>query len=186
MVHTTMERTYTTGTADSVTYFIGDEIEVTPAFNLRTLFVVGVMAPEEITDIATQHECNHVYFGANQSFDGQNINGWVRQIEHVLRLGFWATLDFDVKYANCSSNHTPPAWFVQLNTFEHFIPMISVKIPNLTMYNENATIKIDDVGFNATNSGVWCHQLNKLMDPEKLTEWSEYANDEIIEEGTDE
>ena len=181
-----MKREYTTGTVDNVTYFVGDEIEVTPAFNLRTLFVVGVMAPEEITDIAAKHECDHVYFGANQSFDGKNIGEWVRQIEHVLRLGFWATLDFDVKYGNCSTNHKPPAWFVNLNAFEKFIPQISVKIPNLTMYNENATIKIDDVDFNATNQGVWCHQLNKLLDADKLTEWSAYANDEIIKEDSNE
>jgi len=181
-----MEREYTTGTADSVTYFIGNEVEHTPAYGLKTLFVVGVMAPEEITDIAAKHECNHVYFGANQSFDGNNIGDWVRQIEHVLRLGFKATLDFDVKYANCKSNHTPPAWFQQLNTFDNFIPMVSVKIPNLTMYNKNATIKIDDVDFDATNQGVWCHQLNNLLNEERLTEWSEYAGDEIIKEGTDE
>ena len=61
-----MRRDYTTGVAERVTYFVGDEVEVTPAFNLRTLFVVGVMASEEITDIATKHECDHVYFGANQ------------------------------------------------------------------------------------------------------------------------
>ena len=180
-----MERTYTTGTANSVKYFVGDEIEVSPAFNLRTLFIVGVLAPEEITAIATQHKCDHVYFGANQSFDGNNIGEWVRQIEHVLRLGFWATLDFDVRYAGCPDSHKPPAWFVQLNTFDQFVPMISVKIPNLTMYNKNATLKIDDIGFDATNRGVWCHNLDKLLDDTVLTEWSEYANDEIIEEGTD-
>ena len=54
------------------------------------------------------------------------------------------------------------------------------------MYNENATIKIDDVDFNATNQGVWCHQLNKLLDADKLTEWSAYANDEIIKEDSNE
>lgn len=177
-----MERIYTTGTADSVTYFIGNEVEHTPAYGFKTLFVVGVMAPEEITDIATKHECNHVYFGANQSFDGKDIGEWVRQIEHVLRLGFWATLDFDLKFANCSSNHVPPAWFVQLNTFDQFIPMISVKLPNLTMYNKNATLKIDDIDFDATNSGVWCHSLDQLMNSQVLTEWTEYGNDEIIKD----
>lgn len=175
-----MKRDYSTGIAEDISYFTGIEVEKTPAFGLKTLFVVGVMASEEITDIATKHECDHVYFGANQSFDGNNIGDWVRQIEHVLRLGYKATLDFDVKYANCSTNHKPPAWFVQLNTFDQFIPQISVKIPNLTMYNKNATIKIDDIDFKATNDGVWCHQLNNLMNNQVFTEWSEYGNDEII------
>lgn len=180
-----MKRDYTSGEAEGIDYFTGVEIEHTPAYNLKTLFVVGVKAPEEITAIATQHECDHVYFGANQSFDGNNIGEWVRQIEHVLRLGFWATLDFDVKFANCSTNHTPPAWFQQLNTFDQFIPQISVKIPNLTIYNKNATIKIDDIDFNATNSGVWCHSLTELKSDQVFTEWKEYGNDQIIE-GTNE
>jgi len=98
-----MKRDYATGIAEKVTYFIGDEVERTPAWGLRTLFVVGVMASEEITDIATKHECDHVYFGANQSFDGNDIGDWVRQIEHVLRLGYKATLDLDIKHVEKSN-----------------------------------------------------------------------------------
>ena len=172
-----MKRDYATGKAEAVTYFVGDEVEVTPAFNLRTLFVVGVMASEEITDIATKHECDHVYFGANQSFDGENIGEWVRQIEHVLRLGFWATLDLDVKYVQ-----KPGAWLNQLNVFDHFITQLSVKIPHIKLYNENTTIKIDDIDFDATNEGVWCHSLDKLKSYDQMTIWSEYGNDEIIKE----
>lgn len=176
-----MKRDYATGEAETVTYFVGDEVEVTPAFNLRTLFVVGVLAPEEITAIATQHECDHVYFGANQSFDGDNIGDWERMISHVLRLGFWATLDLDVKYCQDSGS-----WLNYLNTYDQFITQISVKLPYIKRYNENTTIKIDDIDFKATNDGVWCHSLNKLKDDAVMTVWSEYANDEIIKEGTDE
>ena len=172
-----MKRDYATGKAEAVTYFVGDEIEHTPAFDLRTLFVVGVMAPEEITDIATKHECDHVYFGANQSFDGENIGEWVRQIEHILRLGYKATLDLDIKYVQ-----NPGAWLNQLNQFENFITQISVKIPNIATYNDNTTVKIDDVDFNATNDGVWCHSLEKLKSYDRMTIWSEYENDEIIKE----
>lgn len=178
-----MKRDYATGEAQGIDYFTGVEIEHTPAYNLKTLFVVGVKAPEEITAIATQHECDHVYFGANQSFDGKNIDGWVRQIEHVLRLGFRATLDFDVDFARHGGDCVK--WFKQLNTFDGFIPMISVKIPDLTMYNNNATLKIDDRDFDATNPGVWCHSLTELTtNDQTLTEWAEYSNDQIIEEDT--
>lgn len=172
-----MKRDYTTGVAERVTYFVGDEVEHTPAHMLKTLFVVGVMASEEITDIATKHECDHVYFGANQSFDGENIGEWVRQIEHVLRLGYKATLDLDVKYVQKSGK-----WLTQLNEFENFITQISVKIPNIDMYNTHTTIKIDDIDFKATNEGVWCHPLETLKDYDKMTIWSEYENDEIIKE----
>lgn len=170
-----MKRQYSTGIEENIKFFVGDEVEVTPAFNLRTLFVVGIMEPEEITEIATQNECDHIYFGANQSFDGKNIGDWVRQAEHVLRLGFWATLDLDVKYCQ-----NPGSWLNQLNTFDQFITQISVKIPHIKIYNENTTIKIDDIDFQATNDGVWCHQLNKLQDDQLMTVWSEYGNDEIL------
>ena len=75
-----MKRDYTTGEAKNVDYFVGEEIEHTPAYLLKTLFVVGVKAPEQITDIATKHECDHVYFGANQSFDGEEIGDWVHKL----------------------------------------------------------------------------------------------------------
>ena len=38
-----MKRDYDTGTSDAdVQYFVGDEIEHTPAYGMKTLFVSGV------------------------------------------------------------------------------------------------------------------------------------------------
>ena len=172
-----MKRDYTTGSATDVKYFVGNEIEHTPAWGLRTLFVVGVTAPENIIDLATHEKCEHLYFGANQSFDGENIGEWVRQIEHVLRLGYKATLDLDIKHIE-----KPSKWLKQLNEFENFITQISVKIPNIETYNDNTTVKIDDIDFDATNEGVWCHSLDKLKSYDRMTIWSEYGEDEIIKE----
>ena len=175
-----MKRDYTTGEAKNVDYFVGEEIEHTPAYLLKTLFVVGVKAPEQITDIATKHECDHVYFGANQSFDGKEIGDWVTQIEHMLRLGFKVTLDLDIAYVQ-----KPCKWLKQLNKFDSFITQLSVKIPDLEQYNDKTTVKIDDIDFNATNEGVFCHSLDKLKDFDKMTIWSEYGKDEIIKEADD-
>jgi len=170
-----MKRDYTTGEAKDIEYFVGEEIEHTPAYLLKTLFVVGVKAPEQITDIATKHECDHVYFGANQSFDGEEIGDWVTQIEHMLRLGFKVTLDLDIKHVQKKCK-----WLAQLNKFDSFITQLSVKIPDLEQYNDKTTVKIDDIDFNATNDGVFCHSLDKLKDYSKMTIWSEYGKDEII------
>ena len=72
-------------------------------------------------------------------------------------------------------------WLQELSKFEDtFIPQISVKIPNLTAYNKNATVKIDDIDFKATNEGVWCHSLAQLQPKTLFTDWSEYGNDEVI------
>ena len=170
-----MKRNYITGEAEAVTYFTGIEIEKTPAFGLKTLFVVGVQAPETIITIATKNDCDHLYFGANQSFDGKDISGWDQMIGCCLRLGYKCTLDFDVKFCT-----TKEKWLHELSNFDNFIPQISVKIPNLTAYNTNATVKIDDIDFKATNKGVWCHSLAQLQPKTLFTDWSEYGNDEII------
>ena len=37
----------------------------------------------------------------------------------------------------------------------NFIPLISIKIPHVDKLNYNACIKLDDVGFESTNFGVW-------------------------------
>lgn len=170
-----MKRDYATGTAETITYFTGVEIEKTPAYGMQTLFVVGVRPLEEITDIVTQRKCDHVYLGANQSFDGKDINDWDKMIGGLLRLGLKVTLDFDSKF--CQSKEK---WLASLSQFDNFIPQISLKIPNLTKYNNNATIKIDDTDFRASNDGVWCHSLDTLKTQETFTDWAQYTKDEII------
>ena len=41
-----MKRDYTDGVKEDITYFTGIEIERTPAFGMKTLFVVGVQHSE--------------------------------------------------------------------------------------------------------------------------------------------
>lgn len=179
-----MKRDYKSGTLDSITFFIGDEIEKTPAFGMRTLFVVGVHEPETILDMLNKElpysDITHIYFGANQSFDaGGDVNNgaiwrpWEDMIHVCLEAGYWCTLDLDVKDAQ---------GLLEGGLIEkrRFIPQISVKLPYLQQLGYNATIKLDDVDFAATNPGVWCHTLNSLTSRETFTNWDEYGKDEII------
>ena len=175
-----MKREYTTGTAEAITFFIGVEIEKTPAFDMKTLFVVGVQDPHRVMELAGEHYCTHIYFGANQSFDAKgDINDsvywkpWEDMIHVCLDAGYWCTLDFDVKDVEGLLESG-------LTEKRRFIPQISVKLPYLTQLGYNATIKIDDKDFNASNPGVWCHKLNTLLDENKFTNWDQYGKDEII------
>ena len=61
-----------------------------------------------------------------------------------------------------------------------FIPQISVKLPYLTQLGYNATIKLDDLDFDHSNPGVWCHRLRDLTTTESFTDWDQYGKDEII------
>jgi hypothetical protein len=85
----------------------------------------------------------------------------------------WCTLDFDVSEVEGLLESG-------LTEKRQFIPQISVKLPYLQQLGYNATIKLDDKDFKATNHGVWCHNLHDLLDRNKFTSWDQYGKDEII------
>jgi hypothetical protein len=174
-----MERNYVTGTLDNIVYFTGVEIEKTPAHGMKTLFVVGIQNEQIIMNLAHDNECRHIYFGANQSFSTSGINdiatwdSWERMIETCLEAGFWCTLDLDIKDAE---------GLLESGLVEQrrFIPQISVKLPYLNQLGYNATIKIDDKDFAATNPGVWCIPLSTLTHRRYFTDWDQYSKDEVL------
>lgn len=174
-----MKREYTDGTSEGVTFFVGTEIERTPAFGMRTLFVVGTHDEQIIINLAKNNDCTHIYFGANQSFPSLTINDsagwrpWENMIKGCIDANFWCTLDFDVAQHEGLLESG-------LTENRRFIPQISVKLPYLSQLGYNATIKIDDKDFEATNPGVWCVPIGAITQRKYFTNWDEYTNDEII------
>jgi len=179
-----MKRDYSTSSKpiEGITFFKGVEIEHTPAFGKQTLFVVGMQDPEEVIELAMKNEVEHVYLGANQSFDlsdndeilKQQEEGWDNLVKTLCEEGLLVTLDFEHEYLE---------WIQEAGYTEYnnFIPMISVKVPYIEQLGYNACIKIDDKDFNATNKGVWTHRVHDLMDRDRFTQWNEYKSDQIIE-----
>jgi hypothetical protein len=174
-----MKRDYTSGVADSITFFTVVEIEHTPAFGIKTLFVVGVHDPYVIIELARNNQCKHIYFGANQSFHTKGTNDiegwrpWEDMIKACLDADVWCTLDFDV-------SETEGLLESGLTENRRFIPQISVKLPYINQLGYNATLKIDDKDFSATNPGVWCHNLQDLLGRDRFTDWDQYGKDEIL------
>jgi len=176
-----MERPYENGHSGSVRFFIGHEVEHTPAYGMKTLFVVGHSSHETICKMAKENDCHHIYLGANMSFDPGNWNGgdhgesdaWDQMIKGCIRSGLMVTLDFDIRHCE---------WVHECCYSEHnnFIPQISIKLPYIGRFNYNATLKIDDRDFNATNPGVWCHHLHGLQDRKVFTPWTKYTKDTPI------
>lgn len=156
---------------DTATMFIGEEVEHTPMKGQPTLFVVGIQSLETVIETLQYHELQHVYLGANQSFVPDDA--WEDLVKGLLNEGFWVTLDFDVQEVE---------WIHECLFTEHnrFIPMISVKLPYIDLLGYNACLKLDDKDFDATNSGVWTHQLHDLKDRRVFTDWSKYTQDTII------
>jgi hypothetical protein len=177
-----MERAYSTGIAKNTTFFVGDEIEHTPALGMRTLFVVGLQDFLDITIACTMNRCDHIYLGANQSYKPESYNEvheWDELVTNLLNTGLWVTLDIDNKFLDISSDLLACAC-----SYDQFIPMLSFKVPYIRNLNYNACVKIDDKGFRATNPGVWVHHLHDLMDRGRFTDWSKYGNDVIVDDNT--
>lgn len=169
-----MKRVYNNGEQVDVSVFMGTEVEHTPAYGQETLFVVGLQDSNKIIELSKKLNVSHIYLGANQSFDGNDIEEWEKLAKSILDLDKCVTLDFDVKFVINVLE-------MGLNEYDMFIPLISVKIPYLSHLNYNASIKLDDSGFRKSNPGVWVHQLNDLLDRAKFTNWASYRNDWPIE-----
>ena len=165
------------GHDDLVNFFTGVEVEHTPAHGLKTLFVVGVRSFESISEHLIG--CEHIYFGANMSFPNPEVDNydewhkWERMINFFLDKEYLCTLDVDVSSAE---------GLIESGLCErhNFIPMISVKVPYAQQLGYNATIKIDDKDFAATNPGVWCHSLHDLQNRDTFTPWSKYTKDKTL------
>jgi hypothetical protein len=119
---------------------------------------------------------DHIYFGTSQSFNPKaatvlEYKKWDDVIFPCLKKNYWVTLDFGVEHINgvLESGYCEE---------QKFVPMISVKLPYINQLNYNATLKLDDRTWGATNPGVWTHRLHDLMDYNKFTKWDDYTKDE--------
>ena len=173
-----MQRNYTTGELDNVQFFIGTEVEHTPAYGLKTLFVTGVQPVEAIVGALANQEVRHIFFGANHSFnpvynDYAGWKQWDDMISHFLDKDYLCSLD--IPLSAVEEFHDGG-----LCEYSNFIPQIRVPIPYIKLWNYNTMLKIDDKDFKATNPGVWSHSLHKLMDRDNFTSWDKYKEDKIL------
>ena len=169
-----MKRDYDNGTSEGVVFFTGIEIEHTPAYGKKTLFVTGVQPVEHIA--LNLQGCEHIFFGANHSFHPKDNLVWARwegMVQYFLDKGYLCSLDIPIDVAEEFHENG-------LNEYNNFIPQIRVPLPYIKLWNYNTMLKIDDKDFNATNPGVWSHSLHALQDRSKFTSWDAYKNDKVI------
>jgi hypothetical protein len=157
--------------------FVGPEVEHSPAFSKKTLFVVGEQPLQQIVKYAKEYKTPHIFMGANHSFDPALAEYWKLTITYLLDHGYWVTLDYPAHlHEFVLTMFTPGVW--QCRTF---VPLLSVRIPNFETSSPNLTIKFDDVDFKATNRGVWCHHYHEVADSNRFTDWGDYGSDFVIE-----
>jgi hypothetical protein len=163
---------------ENVNFFVGQEVEKTPAYGKRTLFVVGTQPVDEIANHLAGRGAGieHIFFGANHSFDPQNNLEWQRwetMIQYFLDREYLCSLDIPMSAVE-QFNDTG------LCEYRNFVPQIRISIPYVRLWNYNTMIKIDDRDFDATNPGVWTHSLHTLMNRETFTDWSDYEKDQTL------
>jgi len=171
-----MKRDYTTGVEEDINFFVGTEVEHTPAYGMKTLFVTGLQSNADIQSRALAHKCNHIFFGANHSFDPKDYDEhkrWEEMIMLFLKSDYLCSLDIPM-------NQVEEFHESGYCEYDNFIPQIRVPIPYIRLWNYNTMLKIDDKDFKATNPGVWSHSLHTLMDRSKFTDWAQYKNDEAL------
>lgn len=177
-----MNRDYKSGTLDSATFFIGKEVERTPVYGYKTLFVVGLQPTESIENVlndpylSISEPIRHIFFGANHSYnpiDYQSWMDWENMIKHFLDKNYFCSLDIPLSAVEEFNDGG-------LCDYDNFIPQIRVPIPYIRLWNYNTMIKIDDTGFNKSNPGIWTHSLHNLKNRENFTSWEEYKNDEVL------
>jgi hypothetical protein len=169
-----MKRDYESGNEEYPIFFLGEEIEHTPAYGLKTLFVVGVQSVDSISEHT--HGVEHIFFGANHSFNPITADEWrlwEEMIYYFLKKDYLCSLDIPISQVEEFND-------VVLCEYNNFIPQIRVPIPYVKLWNYNTMVKIDDIGFNISNPGVWSHSLHKLMNRENFTSWNQYKNDKVI------
>jgi hypothetical protein len=161
-----------------VKFFTGVEVEKTPAYGKNTLFVVGVQSVDDIAYHLQNYTAGieHIFFGANHSFDPRNNLDWQRwegMVGAFLSKGYLCSLDIPIT-AVADFNDTG------LCEYRNFIPQIRVSVPYTKLWNYNTMLKIDDVDFDATNPGVWTHSLHSLMSRDTFTSWDQYSKDQTV------
>lgn len=158
--------------------FIGPEVEHTPAFSKRTLFVVGKQKLDQIERMAKEYKTPHIFMGANHSFNSASEDPyWDTVITQLLDKGYWVTLDYQAhEHETVLKMLNPGVWQCRL-----FVPLLGVRIPKVQTSSVNLTVKIDDIDFAATNPGVWCLHHHEITDSNRFTDWQEYSTDEVLE-----
>jgi hypothetical protein len=172
-----MKRDYDTGEANNITFFTGVEVEKTPAFGMKTLFVTGIQDYNEIMKFYETEQCEHIFFGANHSYQpitSDDFEDWDLMIR--------AFTDKDILCSLDIPSNINLEWFLDggLTEVDNFIPQLRVVVPYVAQWNYNTMIKIDDKDFKTSNPGVWCHSLHDLMDRNKFTNWSKYGLDKVL------
>lgn len=155
---------------DKVHFFVGNEVEHTPFFGMRTLFVCGIQDVGKILIKAEEHKCEHIYLGANHSF--LVCSDWNKMIHILLGAGYKVTLDYPIR------QHYILSFILDqdLMKSKKLVRIASCKLENIENEYKNMLIRIGGT----TNTGVWTIPVSEILNEDRKTDWIEYQDDEVV------
>lgn len=154
---------------DEVVYAVGPEVEHTPVFSAKTLFVNGIRKVEQMTEFATLNGCKHISLGAFDSF--QKNKKWNDIISALLASGLHVSLHYPAETHEYLLQTLDNAIWGH----PYFIPIVVITLPRIRDLNKNFMFKFsDEVG--GTNLGVWCSPAREVLDSNRFTPWDDYNN----------
>jgi len=158
---------------DVVKYFIGNEVENTSCKGQRTLFVAdSEFDINDVIDKALQHECYHIYLGANMIYRNENID--YKLINSCVDECYLENINVTIDIPYCLWDTI----IEKLNNKSNLHLNISVELPLISRFNiPNINVKVDDIGFNVLNPGIWVMNLGNRSN---YTSWREYKKDKIL------
>jgi hypothetical protein len=156
----------------NVVFLMGPEVEHTPAYSKKTLFVVGKPGVDQILQVANKNKTPHIRLGFDRSFtvNSDGAGYWDKTVTRLLDTGFWVTLEYP------ADNHEDVKQLLNAGIWQSriFVPLLSYKVPSVSSSSPNLTIKLDDSKFGSTNPGVWCMHHTAVTDSNRFTDWQDY------------
>jgi hypothetical protein len=161
-------------------YVMGDEVENTPAYGKKSLFITSVADYDLIEQMAKDHNIKQLYFEFIWAIDNHPnaipkvIKDFRKALKYFLDKGYLCGLDTPAEYAEK---------FADLHKYKNLINNIAIDIPKLDKYNDNTVVKLRDAKFGGDNGGVYVTPLNKIMTDKNFTSWGDFGPDvEIVPE----
>lgn len=153
---------------EGVIYAMGPEVEYTPAFSLRTLYVHSVRAVSQILEQAEKYKCKHIKLGAFGTY--QNNKLWNKLIPELISAGYQVTLE----YPASSHEFLLEVLDKSIWASSSFIPVATCELKQADSI-KNLVIKVHgEVG---TES--YAKSAKEVLDSNRATHYSDY--DDIID-----
>ena len=152
-----------------MTFYIGPEVNQTPAFSKRTLFVEDFQDTKIIESTAREYKTPHISLAANETFSLEY--DWDAQLTALLDRGFMVTLEYPVELHSRLILNLSRGVLQSRN----FVPLPCVLISKMSTLNPNLTLKIDDM----SGDGVWAMHYHQVMDSNRFTAASEFQMVEV-------